>query len=152
MLCRDSARTGRVATVGRTATAGLARDNASKITRILTDRAGWADLYRTVTAGPSGQRADMLVARVRYTWDGPYEVQVFTPRERNEAGYAARDSWSHPGMWVVWEDNGGDGIRLLGWASSLPLGTDVLVHGTHAATGRHDSQRVSPGTWIPYVP
>jgi hypothetical protein len=38
--------------------------------------------------------------------------------------------------------------RLLGWASSAALGADVLVNGVHAATGRHDSQRISRGTFL----
>jgi hypothetical protein len=129
-----------------------ATENARKITRILTDRCGAADLHRTCVAGPSGQRGTVCVGRVAYTQRGAFEVQVFTPREHNEAGYAARDSWHHAGMWVTWEDNGADGIRLIGWASSLSLAADVLVNGAHAATGRHDSQRTSPGKWIPYTP
>ena len=130
-----------------------AQDNAGKIGTILEDRAGYADLYRTVTAGPSGQRGDLLIARVRYVELGCYEVQIFTPREHNEAGFAARESGGkHAGMWVFWEDNGNDGIALLGWASSLSLGADVLVNGAHAATGRHDSRRTSSGKWEAYAP
>ena len=131
--------------------AGHARDNARNLTRVLVDRAGSCDLYRTVQAGPSGQRAQVHVARVTYIWDGAYEVQIFTPAG-GEAGYAARDNWKRAGMWTVWEDRGGDGVRLAGWASTLSLGCDVLVNGTHVALGRHDSQRVSAGKWIPHVP
>ena len=129
-----------------------ARDNARKIGTILEDRAGYADLYRTCTAGPSGQRKDVHVGRVEYTHQGAYEVQVFTPDMHGEAGFAARSSGGkHAGMWTFWQDNGGGGA-LLGWASSLSLGADVLVNGAHAATGRHDSRRTSSGKWEAYTP
>lgn len=127
-----------------------AQENARKITKILVDRAGYADLYRTVTAGPSGQRGTTCVGRVRYVELGAYEVQIFTPGEHNEAGFAARDNWKHPGMWAVWEDNGGDGIAFRGYASSLSLACDVLVNGEHAALRNHDSARTG-GTWLPHV-
>ena len=129
-----------------------AQDNARKITKILVDRAGYADLFRTVTAGPSGQRGAQCVGRVKYTYEHGKEMQIFTPREHNGAGFAARDIWKRPGMWIIWEDNGNDGIALRGWASSLSLGADVLVNGEHAALRNHDSARTSGGQWIPCVP
>ena len=130
-----------------------AQDNARKITELLVNHAGYADLYRTCTAGPSGQRGAKCVARVRYVELDCYEVQIFTPGEHNEAGFAARSSGGkHAGMWTFWEDNGNDGIALAGWASSLSLGADVLVNGAHAATGRHDSRRTSSGKWEAYAP
>jgi hypothetical protein len=134
-------------------TMSKAQDNARKITELLVNHAGYADLYRTCTAGPSGQRGAKCVARVRYVELDCYEVQIFTPGEHNEAGFAARSSGGkHAGMWTFWEDNGNDGIALLGWASSLSLGADVLVNGAHAATGRHDSARTSAGKWEAYTP
>ena len=129
-----------------------AKDNARKITEILVNRAGYADLCRTATAGPSGQRGAKCVARVTYTYEHGKEVQIFTPGEHDSAGFAGRDVWKRPGMWIIWEDNGNDGIALLGWASSLSLGADVLVNGAHAALRNHDSARTSGGKWLPYVP
>lgn len=123
--------------------------NAAKIREILVARAGSADLYRTAVAGPSGQRAQVHVGRVAYTWQGRYEIQVITP-SGIEAGYAAR-THDRRGEWTVWSDEESDGVHLAGWASSLAIAADVLVNGVHVATGRHDSRRTSGGTWVPYV-
>lgn len=46
-----------------------ASQNAAKVMRILQDRAGSA----------SGQRAQHPVARMAYTWLGPYELEVLVP-------------------------------------------------------------------------
>jgi hypothetical protein len=127
------------------------RENGRKVRAILEAREGSARLYRTAVAGPSGQRRAVCVGRVEYTGYGRYEIQVFTPGENNEAGYAARTSDAR-GEWTVWSDDGTDGIWLAGWASSLSVAADVLINGAHAAQGRHDHYRVSRGTWVPYVP
>ncbi len=129
-----------------------AQDNGRKITELLVNRDGYADLYRTAVGGPSGQRKDVHVARIRYTYEYSAEVQIFTPGEHGSAGFAGRDNWKRPGMWVIWQDNGSDGITLAGWASSLSLGADVVVNGAHAALRNHDSARTSGGTWLPHVP
>jgi hypothetical protein len=134
-----------------------ARGNARKITKMLVDQAGSADLYRTIVGGPSGQRRDVHVAHVSYVGDSAlhyaFEVQIWTPRERNEAGFARRtsDTRKHPGMdWVFWEDNGNDGIALAGYATSLSLGADVLVRG--ASEALRYGVALSGGRWEPYVP
>lgn len=138
----------------------LAQQNGSKIERLLVGQAGAADLYRTVEAGPSGQRADSLIARVRYVAEGPYEVAIVnvtpgSPDRGSVVGYARRadifEQARHPGAeWSV-TDYFGDWseYRWIGYASSLALGCDVLLNGVHVATGRHDSRRISGGTWIP---
>ena len=54
----------------------LAQDNASKITAVLEAGEGHADLYRTVQSGPSGQRADLRIARVRFRQFGPDEFTI----------------------------------------------------------------------------
>jgi hypothetical protein len=130
--------------------------NAAKVTKLLRDWSGSAVLYRTHHVGPSGQRADQPVGRVRYCWDqAGWELEVSDPRTGEVVGYLSRDNWNRAGMWIVhsycedlsdWEFN-----RLLGWASSAAVGADVLVSGVHAAAGRHDAQRLS-GSFTPYVP
>jgi hypothetical protein len=145
-----------------TGSTSKAQGNAARIAYVLENRQGCADLYRTVTAGGSGQRADLLVARVRYTFRDPWELAVIDMTSRHNrgetAGYAARtDPFSaarHPGaVWTFWswDDSSGES-SLAGWASSLALGCDVLVNGVRAATGRHDFRRISGGRWLPYVP
>lgn len=139
--------------------ASLARDNGRKLTRILDNRAGCADLYRTVIAGPSGQQRDLLIARVRYLPDGPDEIEIInvtpgSPDRGSVAGYARRadlfEMSRHPGAeWSITDYSDWTGYRWLGYVSSLALGCDVLLNGVHAATGRHDSARISPGIWIP---
>ena len=132
-----------------------AQDNARSITRVLENR-GYADLYRTAVAGPSGQRKDVLIARVQYIEMGAWELEILSPPSSLEpgstAGYASRiDPFArdrHPGMeWVIYEYIENEGTHLLGYASSLATGADVLFNGVHAATGRHDSARISPGRW-----
>lgn len=133
-----------------------AQDNARSIARVLSDRDGYADLYRTAVAGPSGQRKDVLIARVQYTYLGAWELEILSPPGSYEpgstAGYARRiDLFTrdrHPGMeWVIYEYTENEGTHLLGYASSLASGADVLMNGVHAATGNHDSARISPGRW-----
>jgi hypothetical protein len=135
----------------------LARDNGRKITAMLQAGTGHADLYRTTVAGPSGQRRDTLIARVRYLPEGPYEVEIISmdgPYRGETVGYARRanifEMGRHPGAeWSITDYSDWTGYRWLGYASSLALGCDVLRNGVHAATGRHDSARISAGTWIP---
>jgi hypothetical protein len=137
----------------------LAQDNARNITRLLEERAGHADLYRTVRAGPSGQRKDLLIARVRAMNYGPYEFEIVnmspgSPDYGHVAGFARRadlfEMQRHPGAeWSITDYSDYTGYRWLGYASSLALGCDVLLNGVHTATGRHDHGRISPGKWIP---
>ena len=135
-----------------------AQQNGEKIERLLIEQAGGADLYRTIEAGPSGQRKDLLIARVRYDWTGQYEVAIVSvsPDSFGEVtGYARRadifEQARHPGAeWSItsYFDDYGE-HRWIGYASSLALGCDVLINGVHTATGRHDSRRISGGKWIP---
>jgi hypothetical protein len=125
------------------------RDNAAKVRALLTGgvwRAA-ADLFRTCLAGPSGQRARVCVGRIEWIDSGPYDFAVIDPREADRVGYAARAIGDE---WVLWSDNEYDGSRLVGWTSSLALGVEILVSGVHAATGRHDSRRLSGGTFRPF--
>lgn len=129
----------------------LARENGKNVWRVLVDRDGYADLYRTIVAGPSGQRSDLLVGRVYYTWQGPWEMEIIRtdgPFQGSRSGYASR---THDGRWAITEDMENDGFRFIGYASTLSLGVDVLTYGEHAATRNHDHRRISPGKWEPYV-
>jgi hypothetical protein len=132
------------------------RDNGKKIGALLreeTDR-GWADLYRTCDAGPSGQRKALLVGAVRYMPSGSYEFRIIdrTGIDRGSvAGYATRRPGS-PQEWTIWREEYDGAVRLHGYASSLSLGVDALIHGDFAATGRHDWRRRSGGVWQRYTP
>jgi hypothetical protein len=135
--------------------AGHARENAAKVHRILTAREGSAVLYRTINAGPSGQRAQHAVARVEYTYEGSFELAVWCPPRTScqcdePAGYLAR-SWDGKLEWALW-DLEEHGYRLAGHANSPAVGADILINGEHAALGRHDSVRISRGKFIRHVP
>jgi hypothetical protein len=123
-----------------------AGENARKIATILEAGEGYADLYRTIMAGPSGQRADLLVGRVRYRPDGPDEFEIIdmtsSVNRGDLAGYARRDR----GAWSITAYDDHRGYRWLGYASSLSVGVDCVVNGEHAALGRHDSRRISSGS------
>lgn len=137
----------------RTRAQSRAQGNASGILKVLVDRDGYADLYRTITAGPSGQRGDLLVGRVRYTYRDPFEIQIIDMTSRYDAGstagYAVRRPEQGHGVWAIYSYDEWDGTRFLGYADSLSLGVDVVVNGEHAAMRNHDSGRVSRGRWEP---
>lgn len=129
------------------------RDNGKKLGALLREEItgrDWCDLYRTCDAGPSGQRAHVKVGTVRYLPDGPYEFRIIA-KDGECAGYADR-RFGAPQEWTIWREEYDGAIRLHGYASSLSLGVDALLNGDHAATGRHDWQRRSGGTWQRYVP
>ncbi len=130
------------------------RDNARKITQVLTGVINETGLYRTAVAGPSGQRTSVQVGTVRSVDFGPYEVLVIDPRDGTRVGYAARarglSKWADGCEWMFWRLDADGGAWLHGAASSLAIGVDVLVRGEHMATGRHDAYRTSGGTWRAY--
>jgi hypothetical protein len=117
--------------------------NAKKIAAILEAGQGSADLYRTIVAGPSGQRADLCVGRVRYREFGPDEFEIRDHRDGELAGYAR---YYEPGSWSITEVTSDGTLSWVGHASSLSVGVDALFNGVHVATGNHDSRRVSPDT------
>jgi hypothetical protein len=123
--------------------ASKAGRNAAKIRGLLEAGEGHADLYRTILSGPSGQRADLLVGRVRYHELGPDEFSVVDLSDGRMVGLARLDC---SGDWSMTEDNESDGYRWVGYASSLSVGVDILVNGEHAALGRHDHRRISGGS------
>jgi hypothetical protein len=123
-----------------------AQQNGRKIGEILRDGAGFADLYRTTLTGRSGQHSDTWVGRVHYLEYGADDFAITNAlgdgRRVGTARYdASVDAWS------IYTDSRDDGIKWLGWASSLAVGVDVAVSGEHFALGRHDNQRASGG-WI----
>jgi hypothetical protein len=122
----------------------LAADNAQKIRAVLDGEIPCADLYRTIEAGPSGQRADLLVGRVYFRPTGPDEVEVRDPRNGELAGFARREFGAG---WSITEVKYDGEYCWLGFASSLSVGVDALFNGVSVATGRHDSRRVSSG-WV----
>lgn len=129
-----------------------AKDNAANMRDVLAGRKDSIRLYRRVIAGPSGQRADKMICSVRCVDHGPYELAIHLangPFAGQRVGYAARVAGTVQ-LWTVWEydDNSGR-AAILGWAPSVAIGADVLINGMHAATGRHDSARVSQGRWVP---
>lgn len=121
------------------------RANGRKVAAILAAEDGHADLFRTVEAGPSGQRARLHVGRVRVLPYGPYELAVIDPRTAHTVGYARYDAGNG---WSITADLDGDGLAWWGYApESLAVGVDALVNGEHAATGRHDSRRIDGARW-----
>lgn len=123
------------------------RANARKITKVLTDGHGFADLYRKIAAGPSGQRADLHVGRVVYRECGPDEFGIYEPRTGDKVGLARREfgrGWSITSECPAFGD-----LVWLGYAGTLSAGVDWCVNGLHAARagrGRMDSYRISPAT------
>jgi hypothetical protein len=119
--------------------------NGSKI-RALLERSrdhDHADLYRTVVAGPRGQRSDVLVGRVVYRTDREHEFEIHDPREGTLVGYANRAGWD---QWSITEYRENEGLYWLGYASSLAVGCDVLINGMHVALDQHTSRRISRGS------
>ena len=130
------------------------RHNGAKVLALETDERGHVDLYRTAVAGPSGQRRAVLVGRVRTTELGPFHYSITDVTSTHARGMVAgyvRWDVTH-GAWAVYavDHARGYGETLEGWTDSLAVAADVVVNGVHAATGRHDSQRIS-GTFERYV-
>jgi hypothetical protein len=127
------------------------KDNGPKVKALMSGMIDAADLYRKTEAGPSGQRRNTYVGRVRFRDNQHGEFQVVDGEGRN-AGWMTRVNRNGEMMYVVHSEDYHGGIHLEGWADSVSLGADVLVNGRHAATGRHDSRRISTGKFEPYVP
>lgn len=123
------------------------RANARKITRVLTDGHGFADLYREIAAGPSGQRVDLHVGRVWYR-EGDYEFSIIEPRDGHRVGLARREIYAGSYWWSITDECWWTGeISWLGYAATLPAGVDWCVNGLIAARagrGRIDAYRISP--------
>lgn len=139
----------------RTADPYTPAGNAAKVRALLTDERGSAVLYRTRIAGPSGQRAYVCVGRVTYI-DGrdeyvrsEYEIAIYAARGGELQGYARRDIDTVRGVWAwsITREHFDGALQWVGYADTLSLGVDVCVNGIHAATGRHDSRRISGGTF-----
>lgn len=127
------------------------KDNGAKVKALMDGTIDAADLYRKVEAGPSGQRANVHVGRVRFRDNQHGEFQVVDKEGRN-AGWMTRVNRNGEEMYIVHSEDYDGGIHLVGWVDSVSLGADVLVNGKHAATGRHDSRRISTGKFEAYVP
>ncbi len=125
--------------------------NAAKVTELLTRERGVAVLYRTRIAGPRGQRAYVAVGRVAYI-DGrdeyertEYEISIHN--RDGLQGYARRDFDTVRGEWAwsITREHFDGELQWIGYASTLSLGVDACNNGIRAATGRHDSARISGG-------
>lgn len=127
------------------------KDNAAKITALREGVIDAADLYRKIEAGPSGQRRDHLVGRVRFRDNQHGEFQI-VDKENRTAGWATRTNRNGDEVWMLHSEDYDGGLHLEGWTDSLSVGADILVSGQHAATGRHDSRRISQGKFEKYVP
>ncbi len=115
--------------------------NGKKIDALLVNRDGrdCADLYRTIIAGPSGQRSHLLVGRIVASPFGPDDFRIICPQTASTVGYARMTKHG----WSVTRYVDSIGYVWLGYArDSLAAGVDAVVNGIHAATGRHDSRRV----------
>jgi hypothetical protein len=136
---------------GATKTKTQAMDNASKIAKLLEDGVGgaYADLHRTITSGPSGQRSDLRIARVRYRESGPDEFTIVDLADGGTAGFARMVFHGVRGRcWYITEETYDGTLVGRGHASSLSVGCDVLINGEFAALGRHDHRRISSGWFL----
>jgi hypothetical protein len=125
------------------------RDNAAKIKALVEDRIESITLYRQSEAGPSGQRRNNPVARIRHTPDNASgEFRVGDPRNGDLVGWIDRVPFDGQMMWAVRREDGDGAIHFEGYAETMALGADVLTFGLHGATGRHDSRRISPGRFV----
>jgi hypothetical protein len=118
------------------------RTNGRKIAALLAAGEGHADLYRQILAGPSGQRHNLHVARVSYVPYGSWDVSISDPRTGERAGFGARVIHDGAWWWSITAETH-DGWKWMGYAETLSAGADWLIHGLYAATGRHDSRRLS---------
>lgn len=130
------------------------KDNGAKVRALLeADGEGHADLYRKATAGPSGQRSDIHVGRIRPEIFGGEDFRVIdTHGGGGHVGWLTRSVHQGEQMWAVHSVGHDGGIRFEGHTNSPAAGADMLVHGEHAAFGRHTSQRISPAKWHPHRP
>lgn len=128
-----------------------AKDNGKKISAVLAGKLNKARLFRTAVAGPSGQRRDIHVGTIQLPdpddflehWSENCDLVI--SKGNDVLGYADQGY----GGWLMFSYEENYGKQYVGKAESLALGCDVLLHGEHAATGRHDSRRISQGRWEP---
>lgn len=124
------------------------RANGRKITALLIEGKGSADLYRKIAAGPSGQRADLHVGRVIYREYGPDEFAILEPRDGDRIGLARREIYAGAYWWSITQECPAFGdLTWLGYAETLSAGADWCTNGLQAARagiGRRDSYRISP--------
>lgn len=128
------------------------RANARKITALLIEGTGSADLYRKIAAGPSGQRVDLHVGRVVYR-DDDYEFSILEPRDGGRVGRARREVYAGGHWWSITNEDPYTGeLEWIGYAGTLSAGVDWCVNGLVAASagrGRIDAYRISPAAIRP---
>jgi hypothetical protein len=128
------------------------KDNGAKIRAIQSDTITSAELYRKAAAGPSGQRTNLMIGRVRHTPDNPSGEFKITDANGNQTGWASRTVHDGESVYVFHSQDADGGQRLEGWSDSLAVGVDVINNGHHQATGYGlDSTRTSGGTFQRYA-
>jgi len=121
------------------------KDNGAKIRAIADGRMDHADLYRKIMAGPSGQRSDLKVGRIRHTPDNPFGEFKVTDRNGQTAGWVTSTVRDGEQVYAVHSENGSGETRLEGWADTIAHAADVLTNGETAAStgGSLDARRIS---------
>lgn len=127
------------------------KDNGAKLKALENGTITSAELYRRAHAGPSGQRTNLLVGRIRHTPDNPSGEFKITDANGNHSGWASRTVHDGESTYVFHAEDADGGQRLVGWSDSLAVGADVLNSGHHQATGYGlDSSRVGGATFRRY--
>jgi hypothetical protein len=125
------------------------KDNGAKVRALRDGTIGHADLYRKIMAGPSGQRRDVMVGRIRHTPDNPSGEYRVVDRDGKPAGWITSVVRNGEQRYAVHGEDVDGGTRLLGWASSVSHAADVAVNGESAAStrGTLDAKRLDGGTF-----
>jgi hypothetical protein len=128
--------------------------NGAKIKALEAGTLDYADLYRKKHAGPSGQRADVKIGRVRHTPDNPSGEFKIVDKDGNTAGWASRTVHDGQAAYVFHSENYDGEQKLEGWSDSLATGADVLINGEYNATrgGNNFGASITQGGFKRYVP
>lgn len=129
------------------------KDNGAKIKALQDGTLTSASLYRKVSAGPSGQRADVRMGTVRHTPDNPSGEFRISDNDGNLRGWATRTVRNGESVYSVHSENYDGEHRLEGWAGELSTAADVLINGEIGARSslNSDSRRISPGSFERYA-
>ncbi len=104
-----------------------ASQNGRKITSLLTNETGTADLYRTQRIGTASGtfHRDVFIGRVHYLQEGPYEFQVSNPESLYDphAGFVVH----RDGRWKALADEGSDGLRSRGSHDTVTDAVQAII-------------------------
>lgn len=124
------------------------KDNGAKIRAALDSSVRVPiDLYRTINAGPSGQRARKLIARFWYNPEGDHEFNIVDMSVGEKVGEARIEGAGDPPLWSFTDVSPFDGTRKwMGYGVSLAAGADEMINGTFAVShGNSDTRRLGGG-------